>query len=56
VYSGSYDDTVKAVDASDGSEIWSHSLHSSNVNSVHASNGVVYSGSYRLYSEGSRCQ
>jgi len=45
VYSGSRDDTVKAVDATDGSEIWSHSLHSNTVNAVHASNGVVYSGS-----------
>jgi len=45
VYSGSSDDTVKAVDASDGTELWSHSLHSNSVNSVHASNGVVYSGS-----------
>jgi hypothetical protein len=36
---------VKAVDATDGSELWSHSLHSDRVRSVHASNGVVYSGS-----------
>jgi len=45
VYSGSGDNTVKAVDASDGSQLWSHSLHSNFVWSVHASNGVVYSGS-----------
>ena len=45
VYSGGGDATVKAVDATDGTELWSHSLHTNYVESVHASNGVVYSGS-----------
>jgi outer membrane protein assembly factor BamB len=45
VYSASNDNTVKAADASDGSSIWSHSLHSDLVNSVFDRNGVVYSAS-----------
>ena len=45
VYSGSYDNTVKAADAEDGTEIWSHSLHSDYVRTVFERDGVVYSGS-----------
>ena len=46
VYSASLDDTVTAVDAADGSELWTHDLHSDRVYGVHASDGVVYSASW----------
>jgi outer membrane protein assembly factor BamB len=35
---------VKAADANDGSQIWSHSRHTNVVYTLDVSNGVVYSG------------
>jgi hypothetical protein len=49
VYSCGLDNNVYAVNASNGNELWSHSLHGNDDSTdetytVHASNGVVYSG------------
>jgi len=40
-----YETTYNGTDATGVTEDWSHSLHSSTIFTVHASNGVVYSGS-----------
>ncbi len=47
VYSGGMDSTVIAADSETGEKIWQHEHHSDGfgVFSVHASDGVVYSGS-----------
>jgi WD40 repeat protein len=44
VISGGADNTVYAVDISDGAEQWSHSLHSDDVNGVATDGSTVISG------------
>ena len=44
VYSGSLDNTLVALDAETGEELWSHSFGGGYVRAVHVSDGVVYVG------------
>jgi outer membrane protein assembly factor BamB len=44
IYSWSRDGTVVALDRSDGSELWTHSIHSSTVRAGGLADGIVFSG------------
>jgi len=46
VYSCASDNIVIAADISDGSEIWTHSLHTAYARDVYATDNVVYSASW----------